>query len=89
MRAQAGWDEHAAFMDALAEEGFIVLGGPVSEVEERSMFLVDAGSEQEIVARLPDDPWVPTGQLRPVAVEPWEILLGTMSHAGAGSGKSS
>ena len=30
-REQAGWSEHAAFMDALAEEGFVVLGGPIGE----------------------------------------------------------
>ena len=29
LREQDGWDEHARFMDALAEDGFIVLGGPV------------------------------------------------------------
>jgi membrane-associated phospholipid phosphatase/uncharacterized protein YciI len=76
MRMQARWDDHAAFMDALAEEGFIVLGGPVGEEEEGFMFLVDAESEQEIVARLAEDPWVPTGQLRLVSIEPWEIQLG-------------
>jgi hypothetical protein len=26
-REQAGWDEHAAFMDALTDEGVVVLGG--------------------------------------------------------------
>lgn len=30
-REQPGWSEHAAFMDALAEEGFVVLGGPIGE----------------------------------------------------------
>jgi hypothetical protein len=29
MRWQEKWDEHAAFMDALAEEGFIMAGGPL------------------------------------------------------------
>jgi hypothetical protein len=28
MREQDKWDEHAAFMDGLADEGFILLGGP-------------------------------------------------------------
>jgi len=26
-RQQAGWAEHAAFMDALVDEGIVVLGG--------------------------------------------------------------
>jgi hypothetical protein len=33
MRQQEHWDEHAAFMDALAEEGFIILGGPLGDGE--------------------------------------------------------
>jgi hypothetical protein len=28
MREQEKWDEHAAFMNALADDGFVVLGGP-------------------------------------------------------------
>jgi hypothetical protein len=28
---QPGWDEHASFMNALAEEGFVVLGGPLGD----------------------------------------------------------
>ena len=76
MREQAIWDEHAAFMEALAEEGFIVLGGPLGE-GERVLFMVDAVSGQEIVARLADDPWTPMGLLRIASIERWEILLGT------------
>jgi hypothetical protein len=34
IRQQEQWDQHAAFMDALAEEGFIILGGPLG-VEAR------------------------------------------------------
>ena len=29
IRGQAGWEEHAAFMDRLVDDGFIILGGPV------------------------------------------------------------
>jgi hypothetical protein len=28
LREQAGWDEHATFMDALAADGFVQLGEP-------------------------------------------------------------
>ena len=34
MRSQAGWAEHAVFMNALAAEGFVVLGGPLGSGEE-------------------------------------------------------
>lgn len=35
MRKQKGWKDHAEFMDALAAEGFVVLGGPWGEGERR------------------------------------------------------
>jgi hypothetical protein len=28
LEEQSGWDEHATFMDGLADAGFAVLGGP-------------------------------------------------------------
>jgi len=31
MRAQERWEDHAAFMDGLADDGFIVLGGPLGD----------------------------------------------------------
>jgi hypothetical protein len=37
---------------------------------------INAKSEQEIAARLADDPWTPLGLLRTAKVERWEILLG-------------
>jgi uncharacterized protein YciI len=75
MREQAGWDAHAAFMDALVDDGFVVLGGPLGDGERRFLLVFDAESVEEIEARLADDPWTPTGLLRVTSVEPWEILL--------------
>jgi hypothetical protein len=31
---QAAWGQHAAFMDGLVEDGFIILGGPVGQGEQ-------------------------------------------------------
>jgi uncharacterized protein YciI len=57
-REQAAWDEHAAFMDALTEEGVVVLGGPIGEGDgENTLLIVDVESEWEIRARLAEDPW--------------------------------
>jgi hypothetical protein len=42
-REQAGWDEHAAFMDGLVEEGFVVLGGPVGEGDGETTLLGQCG----------------------------------------------
>jgi uncharacterized protein YciI len=73
-RQQAGWAEHAEFMDALAAEGFVVLGGPVGD-GVRVVLVVDAESEAEIRRRLAEDPWMPMGILTVESVEPWEVLL--------------
>ncbi len=74
-REQGGWDRHAAFMDALAEEGVVLLGGPVGESEDDDVLLVaDVDSEAAIRARLADDPWADT-VLTIASVEPWSVWL--------------
>jgi uncharacterized protein YciI len=74
MREQDGWDGHAAFMDALAADGFIVLGGPLGD-GSTFLHVVAAASRPEIEARFAADPWTATELLRLVSIEPWEILL--------------
>jgi hypothetical protein len=37
IRSQTLWDEHAAFMDQLTSDGFIVLGGPMGDPEGEAM----------------------------------------------------
>jgi len=74
LREQAGWDEHAAFMDELADSGLIVLGGPLGG-GPTAMHIVEAGSQAEVRTRLDEDPWEPMGVLHTVSIEPWEILL--------------
>jgi uncharacterized protein YciI len=74
-REQAGWDEHAAFMDALTEEGVVLLGGPVGEGDgENVLLVVNVDSEAVIRARLADDPWA-SGMLTIASVEPWSVWL--------------
>jgi hypothetical protein len=77
MRGQDGWDDHARFMDALESEGFIVLGGPLGEGDERFMVVCAAESEQEVRSRFDADPWSPD-MLVIESVEPWTILLRSM-----------
>jgi uncharacterized protein YciI len=74
-REQVGWDEHATFMDALAEEGFIILGGPIGEGEgENVLHIVDADGEATIRARLAEDPW--SGHLlRVESIRPWSVWV--------------
>ena len=73
LEEQTRWQEHAAFMDALVDEGFIVLGGPLAD-EHRVVHVVDAESEDAIRAKLARDPWFET-HLRIAAIEPWTIRL--------------
>ncbi|HET8980305.1 MAG TPA: hypothetical protein VFN87_19290 [Solirubrobacteraceae bacterium] len=74
LREQDGWDEHAAFMDSLVEEGFTVLGGPLAG--DRDVLLaICAPSEQAVRERLARDNWHQNGMLTITSVEPWTILL--------------
>lgn len=82
LREQEGWEEHAAFMDALVEQGFIVLGGPLSELE--ILHAIRARDEQEVRSRLAEDNWTRNGMLRITSIEPWTILLGGLGARDAG-----
>jgi hypothetical protein len=73
LEEQSGWDEHAAFMDALVEEGFVVLGGPLSD-EYRVVHAVESGSEEEVRRTFAQDPWSET-HLRVESIDPWTIRL--------------
>jgi len=73
MREQDDWDAHARFMDDLTAHGFVVLGGPLGD-GTRFLLIIDAENPAEIEARLAEDPWTPTHQLRIAKIEPWEIL---------------
>jgi hypothetical protein len=55
LEEQSRWTDHAAFMDGLVEEGFIVLGGPLGD--GRVVHAVEAASEGAVRARLARDPW--------------------------------
>ncbi len=72
-------NDHAAFMNELAAQGFVLFGGPLAGSEQgrvRVLLIVDAESADEIHRRLADDPWVSTEQLRTMSVESWKLLVG-------------
>ena len=76
MRDQKGWDEHAVFMEALADEYFVVLGGPLKYLKHRAMLVLNAPNEVVLRKRLAEDPWMRTGVLCTLEIYPWEVLLG-------------
>ena len=73
MDRQARWSEHAAFMNGLVDDGFIVLGGPLGD-EYTVVHAVEAESEEAVRARFALDPWSET-HVRVDVVEPWTIVL--------------
>jgi uncharacterized protein YciI len=83
---QPAVNDHAAFMNALADEAFVLFGGPLAGSEQgrvRVLLVVDSDSKAEIRRRLADDPWALTDQLRIVSIEPWKILVGAERLASA------
>jgi uncharacterized protein YciI len=74
LREQAGWDEHARFMDSLVAERFIVLGGPLAGDRE-VLHAISAPSEAAVRERLALDNWHANGMLTIKSIEPWTILL--------------
>ena len=73
LEQQSGWEEHAAFMDGLVDDGFIVLGGVLAD-EMRTAHAVEAGSEDEIRERLAQDPWSGS-HLVVDSIDGWTIRL--------------
>jgi uncharacterized protein YciI len=76
---QPGVNEHDAFMNTLAAEGFIQFAGPLAGSEHgriRVLLIVDAASVSDIHRRLADDPWAAAQRLVTKSVEPWNLLVG-------------
>ena len=79
LEEQSGWIEHADFMEELVDQGFIVLGGPLSD-EYRVVHVVEAASEEDVRSTLARDPWSET-HLRIAVIEPWTIRLDARRRA--------
>ena len=74
-REQDGWTEHAAFMDALSEQGFVILVGPIGEGDgDNALLVVAAPDEAAVRARLAEDPWG-EDMLATASIERWSIFL--------------
>jgi len=77
LEGQAGWAAHAAFMDALFDEGFVALVGPLEGTRD-ALLVLRAASAERIVERLAVDPWTIDGHLVTSQISPWQIRLGTL-----------
>jgi uncharacterized protein len=74
IRQQDGWDAHAAFMDGLVDDGFIIVGGPLGDGNS-TLHLVDADDAATVATRFGADPWAAADMLRLGSVEPWALWL--------------
>ena len=80
LREQAGFDDHAGFMDGLVDAGFVLLGGPL-EGDREVLLIIRAPSEEDIRQRFAPDPWLQDGTLSIVSIERWTILLDGLQQA--------
>ena len=79
---QFGVNDHVAFMNGLAEDGFIVAAGPLAGTESgriRVLLIADADDQAQIAQRLAADPWELTGRITTTTIEPWTLLVGALS----------
>ena len=73
-REQPFWDEHAAFIDGLVDEGFILMGGPLVD-EGGGMLIVHADDEDAVRAKMSHDPWYHQQILDLVSIKRWDIFI--------------
>jgi hypothetical protein len=73
LEEQVDWDAHAAYMDALVEQGVIILGGPLAD-ERRVVLACAAEDETSLREALAGDPWSGS-HLEVVSVDAWTIRL--------------
>jgi hypothetical protein len=80
LEGQGDWAGHASFMNALARDGFVVLGGPLEGTPD-VLLVIRAESPDEIRSRLAQDPWATMDLLRVSRITPWTLRLGSLSGA--------
>ena len=77
LEQQADWSAHAAFMNGLHTDGFVLLGGPLAGSSE-VLLIVRASDEETIRARLAGDCWHVNDLLRITRILPWALRLGSL-----------
>jgi len=77
LEEQAGWAAHAAFMDALFDQRFAALAGPLEGTRD-ALLVLRASSASEVTERLAADPWTTSGLLVTRQISPWQLRLGSL-----------
>jgi uncharacterized protein YciI len=90
---QPGVEDHSAFMNELANDGLILVAGPLAGTESggriRVLLIADAESEAEVAERLTADPWERAGRITTTGIEPWTLFVGDLPPRGASRRESS
>ncbi|HWD70820.1 MAG TPA: hypothetical protein VG293_11560 [Solirubrobacteraceae bacterium] len=84
LREQQGFEQHGRFMDALVDDGFILLGGPLA-LEREVLHIVRADSEDEVRRRLAGDLWHQNGMLTVSSIRSWTVLLDGLGATAPGA----
>lgn len=74
VRAQAFWDDHARFVDALFAQGKILLAGPFAD-GSGSLVVLNVETPQAVHEIFRDDPWAQRDILVAADVKEWTIFL--------------
>ena len=73
-RQQPLWDQHAAFIDRLFDDGRIVMAGPYADYS-RVLLVVEARDLNEAWQMFHDDPWTTSGILVDSEAIEWTVFL--------------
>jgi uncharacterized protein YciI len=90
--AQPAMNDHATFMNTLADEGLVLFAGPLAGTEHgrlRALLIINADDEAEIHDRFAEDPWTRSEHLQITSIEPWNVFVGAQrlstAHAATGT----
>ena len=72
---QDGFADHAAYMGGLEQEGFIAMAGLMTP-SDHILFVFVADSEEEVRARMAQDPWQQSGQAALIRLEEAQFRIG-------------
>jgi uncharacterized protein YciI len=77
--AQPALDDHAGFMNGLADDGLVLFAGPLAGSEHdrlRALLIVKAETEADIHRGFANDPWTIADRLKITSIEPWNVFVG-------------
>ena len=73
-REQPYWPEHAAFMDALFEDGIVVMGGPFADYSS-IMVIIETSGENAVRELFEHDPFIVHGIFHLDSIHEWLVFL--------------